>query len=243
VVIVCLVFGTTYLSHLQGSRVREKKTITTRLHVISQKSADLINIAAEAWNQRQTYSEILNKNVAPTLQLTVFNCIFACTACFVTTADRRQQCVNDMCTFEFCWSYIKKENVLHRAVFGQLSNFWTYSYSHRNEFSFNMRSALFWDITRRRVVIIYQRFGTTYRSHLHGSRVRVGTNTLSRNVGKQLPHDAAWYPRRAQISWTLQPKPEITTVLIYFYLKLKYFFINISSPPLTWLEKKASEAI
>jgi hypothetical protein len=27
-----------------------------------------------------------------------------------------------------------------------------------------------------------------------------GTDTLSRNVGKQLPHDAAQYPRRAQIS-------------------------------------------
>jgi hypothetical protein len=35
-------------------------------------------------------------------------------------------------------------------------------------------SALFWDITRRRVVIVYRRFGKTYRSHLHGSRVRLG---------------------------------------------------------------------
>jgi hypothetical protein len=26
----------------------------------------------------------------------------------------------------------------------------------------------------RRVVIVYRRFGTTYRTHLHGSRVRVG---------------------------------------------------------------------
>ena len=32
------------------------------------------------------------------------------------------------------------------------------------------RSALFWDITQRRVVILYWRFGTTYRSHLEGSR-------------------------------------------------------------------------
>jgi hypothetical protein len=30
----------------------------------------------------------------------------------------------------------------------------------------DMRSALFWDITRRRVIIVYRRFGTTYRSHL-----------------------------------------------------------------------------
>jgi hypothetical protein len=29
-----------------------------------------------------------------------------------------------------------------------------------------MRSVLFWGITQRRVVIVYRRFGTTYRSHL-----------------------------------------------------------------------------
>jgi hypothetical protein len=28
---------------------------------------------------------------------------------------------------------------------------------------------VFWGITQRRVVIVYRRFGTTYRSHLHGS--------------------------------------------------------------------------
>jgi hypothetical protein len=42
-----------------------------------------------------------------------------------------------------------------------------------------MKSALFWDITRRRVVTVYR---------------RLGTDTLSRNVGKQLPHDAANIP-------------------------------------------------
>jgi hypothetical protein len=35
-----------------------------------------------------------------------------------------------------------------------------------------MRYALLWDITRRRVVTVYRRFGTTCRSLLHGSRVR-----------------------------------------------------------------------
>jgi hypothetical protein len=35
-----------------------------------------------------------------------------------------------------------------------------------------MRPALFWDITRRRVVIVYRRFGIAYRSHLQGSTVR-----------------------------------------------------------------------
>jgi hypothetical protein len=57
-----------------------------------------------------------------------------------------------------------------------------------------MRSALFWDITRRRVVIVYRRFGTTCRSHafLLGLLTREDeTDTLSRNVSKQLPYDAA----------------------------------------------------
>jgi hypothetical protein len=46
----------------------------------------------------------------------------------------------------------------------------------------HLRSALFWDITRRRVVIVYRRFGTTCRSHLHGSRVRVDTFTDKKNM-------------------------------------------------------------
>jgi len=33
-----------------------------------------------------------------------------------------------------------------------------------------MRSAFFWDITQRTVVINYRRLGTTYRSQLEGSR-------------------------------------------------------------------------
>jgi hypothetical protein len=37
-----------------------------------------------------------------------------------------------------------------------------------------------------------------------------GTDTLSQNVGKQLPHNTALYPRRVQISSTSQQKPEIT---------------------------------
>jgi hypothetical protein len=46
---------------------------------------------------------------------------------------------------------------------------------------FFLRSALFWDIKRRRVVIIYRRFGTTYRSHLQGSRVQ----TLDPNIPEE----------------------------------------------------------
>jgi hypothetical protein len=36
------------------------------------------------------------------------------------------------------------------------------------------KSVVFWVITRRRVVIVYRRFRTTYRSHPHGSRFPEG---------------------------------------------------------------------
>jgi hypothetical protein len=39
-----------------------------------------------------------------------------------------------------------------------------------NKASMITRSALFWGITQRRVVILYRRFGTTYQSHVQGSR-------------------------------------------------------------------------
>jgi hypothetical protein len=38
-----------------------------------------------------------------------------------------------------------------------------------------MRNALLWVSTQRVVVISYRRFGTTYRSHLQGSRVQTIT--------------------------------------------------------------------
>jgi hypothetical protein len=34
----------------------------------------------------------------------------------------------------------------------------------------SLRFTLFWDITQRRMVILHRRFGTTYQSHLQGSR-------------------------------------------------------------------------
>ena len=60
-----------------------------------------------------------------------------------------------------------------------------------------MRTAVFWAITQRVVVIIYWRFGTTYLSHIQGSVpflgiiLEDGTDSLSRNVGKELPLLAA----------------------------------------------------
>jgi hypothetical protein len=63
-----------------------------------------------------------------------------------------------------------------------------------------LRSALFWDVTQRQVVIVCRRFGITYLSHLEGSRLfllldflilEAGPDTLSRNVDKRSSHDTA----------------------------------------------------
>ena len=81
----------------------------------------------------------------------------------------------------------------------------------------HMRSALFYDITQRWVVVLYRRFGTIYRSHLQGSRSRRrkaevsgkpigpilnledGTDRLSRNVDSELPLNAASYAKSADL--------------------------------------------
>jgi hypothetical protein len=47
-----------------------------------------------------------------------------------------------------------------------------------------MKSAVFWSITRRHVVIVYRCFGTTYWSHPHGSRVQVGKKAYNIDSGK-----------------------------------------------------------
>jgi hypothetical protein len=44
-----------------------------------------------------------------------------------------------------------------------------------------MRSSLFWDITQRRVVIFCRRFGTTYGSHIQGSRSPKNVSIFLRN--------------------------------------------------------------
>jgi hypothetical protein len=51
-----------------------------------------------------------------------------------------------------------------------------------------MRSALFWYITQLRVVILYRRFGTTYRSHLQGSRSTRNIPEQSRSTQTSSPH-------------------------------------------------------
>jgi hypothetical protein len=58
--------------------------------------------------------------------------------------------------------------------------------------SFCLISVLFWDIMRRCVVIVYRPFQTTYQSHFQGDILTLedGTDTLSRDFGKQWSHDA-----------------------------------------------------
>jgi hypothetical protein len=61
-----------------------------------------------------------------------------------------------------------------------------------------MKSVLFWGITQRRMVILYRRFGTTYRSQLLVQEIQEEDfltvenliDTLSRNVGEGLPFEA-----------------------------------------------------
>ena len=65
------------------------------------------------------------------------------------------------------------------------SNFWLFP-KLRNE-GLKMRTALFWVIMQRVLVIPYQVSGTTYQSH----QFQDGTNRLSQNVSKELPILAA----------------------------------------------------
>jgi hypothetical protein len=55
-----------------------------------------------------------------------------------------------------------------------LRNAWQFNPSMRCTDFHVMRSPLFWDIMRRRMVIVYRRFGKTYRSHLQGVKCRIG---------------------------------------------------------------------
>jgi hypothetical protein len=77
---------------------------------------------------------------------------------------------------------------------------------------YKLRSWLFWDITQRRLVVVYRRFGTTYRSHLLGPNIPRLPN-LIRTAAE------AWISAYVQIShfpsmWYTSPCavliPEIT---------------------------------
>jgi hypothetical protein len=79
------------------------------------------------------------------------------------------------------------------------------------------------------VIVFYRRFGSTYLSHVQGSgsplTFEEKIDTLSRNVGNKLPFYAAQNPRKAQILFTLKPKPAIkhSTLLHVFSVSAKLF--------------------
>ena len=57
--------------------------------------------------------------------------------------------------------------ILHVVPFINVTQFALFETSTAKQ----MRSALFWVVTRRVVIISYRRFGTAYRSHLQGWRI------------------------------------------------------------------------
>jgi hypothetical protein len=74
-------------------------------------------------------------------------------------------------------------------------------------------------LTQRVIVVLYRRFGTTYRSHLRVSSSTKfldclppedGTDKLSRNVNTEIPFCAEFNPKIGQIPLTLRWKPNIT---------------------------------
>jgi len=81
-------------------------------------------------------------------------------------------------SFMFCETWMKTSDRQGEGVSGN-SLLW-YAQS-----SWYMGSVLFWVIMQWVVVISYQRFRTTYQSHLQ--RSRNGTGRVSQNVSKKLP--------------------------------------------------------
>ena len=79
------------------------------------------------------------------------------------------------------------------------------------------RTALFWVITQRVVVIPYRRLGTNNRPHLHG------TDTLSQNVGNKLPlpaHRSAVPIHFAAEAWNHPGSLMLFREMILFVLKI-----------------------
>jgi len=85
-----------------------------------------------------------------------------------------------------------------------------------------MKTALFWVITQRGVILHYRPFGTTYRSHVRESRswllttylfrVKIltledGTDRLSRNVGKKLTTARCVIPQKIAVLISLSCLP------------------------------------
>jgi hypothetical protein len=68
-----------------------------------------------------------------------------------------------------------------------------------------MISVLFWDITQRRMLMLYRRFGQPIRPIFKGQEeldflsLEDGSDRLSLNVGKALPLDAALFHKSTDL--------------------------------------------
>jgi hypothetical protein len=100
-----------------------------------------------------------------------------------------------------------------------------------------MRTALFWVVTQRTVVISYRRFGTTYRSRLQGSRIK---ETWSPNAYLLTycltylvtPWEAGWFAANQEISLFFVTRRFITAFTSARHLSLSWASSIQSIPPL-----------
>jgi len=96
-----------------------------------------------------------------------------------------------------------------------------------------MRTALFWVVTQRIVVISYRRFGTTYRSHIHVSRIFSILETWVRNDHYSLrnnPEERSYllnhsaFPQTAyHFVWLIFPY--MSFFFFLFFLSLTFFYL------------------
>ena len=82
-----------------------------------------------------------------------------------------------------------------------------------------LRTALFWVVTHRIVVISYRRFGTTYRSHPQGSRLILEPWGWDRYVARKIDNKLSLLaePWRDQFSAASRRKPKATHMTCCFY--------------------------
>jgi len=89
-----------------------------------------------------------------------------------------------------------------------------------------LRTARFWIITQRVVIICYRRFGTTYRSHLQGSRIliRLEKQSSPNKCHREQDSLRVRYPKAGR-------KPKIHVQITVF----KYFLLSERREYKLWL--------
>ena len=89
-----------------------------------------------------------------------------------------------------------------------------------------LRSSLFWNFTRLRLVFSYRRFGTTYWPHLQGLALEGGADRLFRN-GDNCQSRLRNLPKKRKISFPLRLKPEVTHHLSFPCLRNPNAFYHL----------------